>query len=142
MFFLNLNVFVTCLIIAAGTVGGPLAIIISLLSTPFVGGRSNLTYAFPLAYLVVGLILAWFWWKGGLSPAKRKPERERRFVTGHVLLASTNIILLLAFLGPVLIAKISGNSNFGMYALLGLYAAGLGFITWPVGLFMVWSSRA
>lgn len=141
MFFLNLNVFVTCMIIASSFAGGALAIFISLLLTPFVGSHSALSYAFVLAYLVVGLVLAWFWWKKGLSPAKRKPERERRFVTGHVLLALTNVILLLTFIVPISIAKISGNSGFGMYALFGMYAVMLGFIAWPVGLFMVWSSR-
>ena len=142
MFFLNLNVFVTCMIIAASTVGGILAMVLSLLLMPFVSNRAGIGYVVPIAYLLIGLILAWFWWKSGLSPAKRKPEREGRFVSGHVLLALANLILLVTFVGPLLIAKISGNSNIAMYAWFDIYAVMLGFIAWPVGLFMVWSSRA
>ncbi len=140
MFLRNLNVFVTCLVVAAMTVAGPVALMISMLLIPLLGERLVGGYVYPLSYVVLGIILAFAWWKVGLSPAKRMPEREGRFSKGHGLLALTNVLAIVAIAGPFLLAKVSGNSNLAMLAWLALPVYALGFIAWPAGLFMVWSS--
>ena len=142
MFLRNLNMFVTCLIVAGMTVAGPVALLVSVALRPVLGERAAGGYMYPLSYLVLGAILAFAWWKVGLSPAERKPEREGRFSKGHGVLALTNILAIVAIAGPMLLAKVSGNSNLAMLAWLALPVYALGFIAWPTGLFMVWSSRA
>lgn len=142
MFLRNLNVFVACLVVAGMTVAGPVALLVSMALRPVLGERGAGGYMYPLAYLVLGAILAFAWWKVGLSPAERKPEREGRFNKGHVVLALTNVLTIAAIAGPLLLANASGNSNFTMLAWLALPVYALGFIAWPAGLFMVWSARA
>lgn len=142
MFLRNLNVFVACLVIGGMTIAGPVALIVSIALTPILGERIASGYMYPLAYLVMSGILAVAWWRTGLSPAERKPERERRFSIGHSMLALTNILAVAAIAGPLIMAKVSGNSNLAMLAWFALPVYALGFIAWPVGLFMVWSARA
>jgi hypothetical protein len=142
MFLRNLNVFVACLVVAGMTVAGPVALLVSIALRPLLGERGSGTYMYPIGYLVIGAVLAFAWWKVGLSPAQRKPEREGRFNMGHGVLAFTNVLAVAAIAGPILLAKISGNSNLAMLAWLALPVYALGFIAWPTGLFMVWSARA
>lgn len=142
MFIRNLNVFIACLVIAGMTMAGPVALLFSVALRPVLGERVAGGYMFPIAYLALGAILAIAWWKTGLSPAERKPEREGRFRTGHGLLALTNILAVAAFAGPIVLAKASGNSNLAMLMWFALPVYALGFIAWPAGLFMVWSARA
>ena len=142
MFLRNLNVFVACLVVAAMTVAGPVALLVSMALRPVLGERGSGVYMYPLAYLVMGAVLAYAWWRVGLSPAQRKPEREGRFNRGHAVLALTNVLAIVAIAGPIILAKISGNSNLAMLAWLALPVYALGFIAWPAGLFMVWSAGA
>ena len=142
MFIRNLNVFVACLVIAGMTVAGPVALLAAVALTPVLGERVAGGFMFPIAYLALGAVLATAWWKTGLSPAERKPEREGRFKVGHGLLALTNILAVAAFALPFVLANVSGNSNLAMLAWLALPVYALGFIAWPAGLFMVWSARA
>lgn len=142
MFIRNLNVFIACLVISAMTIAGPVALLVSVALRPILSERMAGGYMYPVAYLALGTVLAIAWWKTGLSPAERKPEREGRFNIGHRLLALTNILTVAAVAGPFLLAKVSGNSNLAMLAWFALPVYALGFIAWPVGLFMVWSSRA
>lgn len=58
MFLRNLNVFVACLVIGGMTIAGPVALIISIALTPFLGDRMVGGFMYPLAYLVMGGILA------------------------------------------------------------------------------------
>lgn len=142
MFLRNLNVFIACLVVAGMTVAAPVALLVSVVLRPVLGERAAGGYMFPLSYVVIGAILAFAWWKVGLSPAERKPERASRFTKGHGVLALTNILAIVAVAGPMLLAKFSGNSNLAMLAWLAVPVYALGFIAWPAGLFMVWSSRA
>lgn len=142
MFIRNLNVFIACLVIAGMTIAGPVALLISVALRPILGERMAGGYMYPVAYLALGTLLAIAWWNTGLSPAERRPEREGRFKIGHGVIALTNILAVAAVAGPLLLAKVSGNTNFAMLAWFALPVYALGFIAWPVGLFMVWSSRA
>ena len=140
MFIRNLNLFIACLVIAGMTIAAPVGLLVSLALGPILGEQMAGGYLF--GYLALGTILAIAWWKTGLSPAEQKPEHKGRFNIGHGLLALTNILAIAAFAGPFLLAKVSGDNNLGMLAWFVLPVFALGFITWPVGLFMVWSSRA
>lgn len=142
MFFRNLNVFVACLVVAGMTIAGPVALLVSIALRPVLGERGAGGYMYPLAYLVLGAILAFVWWTVGLSPAQRKTEREGRFIIGHRVLALTNFLAIAAIAGPIFLAQVSGNSNLAMLAWFALPVYALGFIAWPAGLFMVWSARA
>ena len=142
MFVRNLNVFVACLIVAGMTVAGPVALFVSVILRPGLGDRGAGGYIYALTYGVLAAILAFFWWKGGLSPVIRRPEREGRFNTGHNVLGVTNILAIAAIAGPILMANASGDSNLAMLAWLALPVYAVGFIAWPAGLFMVWSARA
>ena len=142
MFLHNLNVFVSCLVVAGMTVAGPVALLVLIVLKPFFSDSEAVGYAYLIAYLMLGASLAIAWWRVGLSPATRNPEREGRFRTGHVVLALTNIFAISAIAGPMLLAKATGDSNLAMLAWFSLPVYALGFIAWPAGLFMVWSSRA
>ena len=140
MFMANLNVFLCLFALSFWMGSGPVAAVISLLLIPIGGARGSL--AFLLAYAVILAVLVFFWWRYGLSPKAINPERKRRHRIGHWLIGSLNILILCAFLVPLALAKLTGNHNLGMLMWFSLPAVAAGFILWPIGLFMVWSSRA
>ena len=143
MFFQNLNVFAACFALSIMFVAGPLIMVISILLAPlgqvFKGHAGHM---FPIAYLLLVLPLVFFWWKTGLSPGIRKPERERRYRMGHWLVGITNVMTIGAFTLPFLLARFSGNHNLAMLVWFALPVYAFGFLVWAVGLFMIWSSRA
>jgi len=138
----NLNVFIACWVIAGATIGAPIALLVSLALRPILGERAASNYMFMAGYLVLGLVFAVAWWKTGLSPDARKPEREGRFKAGHRVLGATSILCGVALVLPFLLARITGNSDLAMLAWFALPVYMLAFVAWPAGLFMVWSSRA
>jgi hypothetical protein len=142
MFFGNLNVFIACLVVAGMTVGGTVGLAASLVLRPLLGERVSGGFLFPLAYLLLALVLAVAWWRIGLSPRSIKIGRERRFRTGHWVLALTNVLALAAIAGPIVAAQLTGNAGLAMLAWMALPVYALGFISWPAGLFMVWSAAA
>jgi hypothetical protein len=142
MFLRNLNVFVACFVIAGMTIAGPVALLLSIPLSLLTGQRSGGAFMYPIAYVAIALVLAVIWWKSGLSPSQRKPERERRFNNGHSLLGLVNVLAVVSFAGPLVMAKMTGNQNLSMLAWFALPVYALGFVAWPAGLFMVWSSRA
>ena len=145
MFIRNLNVFVPCSVIACVTIGAWVGLLITFALIPLrsiVGELVPAQYTFQVGYLAVGAFLAIAWWRKGLSPAERKPELEGRFNTGHRLLAVASVLVLVTFAGPILLANVTGNFGLANLAWFAVPVFGLAFIAWPVGLFMVWSSRA
>ena len=139
-FLRNLNVFIACLVIGGMTAAGPLAMVIYVVGKPLFGDKAISTYGYPLGYLLMAAVLAFIWWRTGLSAEQAMRGREGRFRTGHVVLAIINILAVVSFAGPMLLARMSGNSNLAMLAWLAVPVYGLGFLAWPIGLFMVWSS--
>ncbi len=137
----NLNVFIACWVLAGATIGAPVALLVSFALRPILGERAASTYMFSSGYLILGLVLAFMWWKTGLSPDVRKPGRESRFKAGHRILAVTTFLGGAAVVVPFLLAKVTGNSNLAMLAWFAIPVYMLAFIAWPAGLFMVWSSR-
>lgn len=144
MFLQNFNVFIACFGLLAMFAAGPIIILVSAVLTPLRAGQDRFfaTYMFPLAYALLALILLAFWFKTGLAPAKRLPERERRYQLGHWLVAITSIATVLAFAFPLLLAHATGKHNFVMLAWLTLPVYSFGFLIWAGGLYMIWSSRA
>jgi hypothetical protein len=144
MFLPNFNVFIACFGLLAMFATGPIIILVSAVLTPIRTGQGGLlaTYMFPLAYALLALILLAFWFKTGLAPAKRLPERERRYQFGHWLVAITSIATAAAFAFPFVLAHTSGKHNLVMLAWLALPVYSFGFLIWAGGLYMIWSSRA
>ncbi len=139
----NLNVFLACLVLLSMFAAGPVILLLSLVLAPFAAaGKGFSTFMFPIAYALLALPLLVFWWKRGLAPAVRKPERERRYRVGHWLVAITTIATIAALVLPFLLARLAGNSNLAMLAWVALPVYSLGFLIWAVGLFMIWSARA
>ena len=139
-FLRNLNVFIACLVVGSITAAGPLAMVIYVVGKALFGEKAISSYGYPLGYLLMAAVLVFIWWRSGLSAAQAMRGREGRFRTGHVVLALINILAVVSFAGPMLLARISGNSNLAMLAWLAVPVYGLGFLAWPVGLFMVWRS--
>lgn len=143
MFFYNLNVFIACLLVGGMTLASPIGMFISIALSSFIGSK-NMTWlgiGSYLGYLVLAAILAIYWRKSGLSPAKRKQGREGRFKFGHILLGLTNALAIGTLTGPILLAQITNNSNLGMYAWYSLPIFMFGFLAWPIGLLLAWNSR-
>jgi hypothetical protein len=142
-FFANFNVFVACFVLLAVFTAGPFLVVIIMFLSPLASmlkGHEGLTY--PLVYGVIASLLILRWWKAGLVPVLRKPELERRYRFGHWSIAITNIVIVTAVAGPLLLIKLTGDSNMGLLAMFAAPLVGISFISWGVGLYMVWSSRA
>lgn len=144
MFLPNFNVFIACFGLLAMFAAGPIIVLVSAVLTPLSTGQGGFfaTYMFPLAYASLALILLAFWFKTGLAPAKRLPERERRYQFGHWLVAITSIATVVAFAFPFVLAHTLCKNNLVMFAWLALPVYSFGFLIWAGGLYMVWSSRA
>ncbi len=146
MFFANLNVFFACLILSALFAAGPLLMVASILLAPLAHmQKAYAGFMFPAIYFLLALPLVFFWWKTGLAPATRIPERERRYRMGHWLVGITTIATIAAFAAPFLLAHFSGKTNFVMlgwitWIALPIYA--FCYLAWAAGLYMIWSSRA
>ncbi|MFC0350522.1 hypothetical protein [Undibacterium danionis] len=142
MFFRNLNVFIACLLVGGMTLAAPVGMFMSIALMAVIGSKYATVAGYYLGYAILAATLAFFWWKGGLSPVTRKQDREGRFNFGHNLLGLTNVVAIGALAGPILLAQITKNSDLAMYAWFSIPVYMFGFLAWPVGLFMVWSSRA
>lgn len=93
-FWRNLNVFTIAFVVVAAVGIWMLVIPVSLALKLFPASRQAEAMAFPLAYALLAALLGGWWWKFGLSPRVRRPDRERRFRWGHVLLAICNVLAL------------------------------------------------
>lgn len=144
MFFANLNVFIACMALLAMFAAGPVIMLLSVGLAPFglVHRGFFSTYMYPLAYLLFSLPLLGFWWKSGLAPATRSPDRERRYRLGQQLVAVTNVATVAAVAVPWVLARSAGNRDLMMLAWFAVPVFALGFLVWGVGLFMIWSSGA
>src|SRR5882724_5801602 len=141
-FFASLNVFVPTFVLAYFLAATPVRMLVSaallaLHSSP----QREILYAQSATYALVLLALVAFWWRVGLSPRQRKPEREARFRRGHTTLAIANSVLVAAILIPVLVS-LSGRAYPPTLAWLTIAAYPIVTFGWAAGLFMVWSSRA
>jgi hypothetical protein len=139
----NLNVFIACFILLAMFAAGPIIMIVSLLLAP-VGQyfKGHAGFMYPVAHFSLTLPLIFFWWKTGLSPTSRNPERQRRYLIGHWMVGITNLMTTVALTLPFLLAHFSGNSNLVMLAWIAFPVYAFGFLFFGIGLFLIWSSRA
>ena len=139
MFFSNVNVFVACFALLAFVTAPMVTIVVSLALAPF-PSLARGGYQFMAGYGIVAVALIAFWAKVGLAPAVRKPSREVRYRRGQLLLAVTNVLVILAMVMPFVLAKLSGNPGMAMLAWFSIVALPLGMLFWAISLFMVWSS--
>ena len=97
----DLNIFVAALVIASSVGGMVIFAPLSMLMKMVLPARLAEILGYAFSHLLVAGLLAYWWWKHGLSPRERDPARERRFQWGHGLLAFFNITLLTMFLLPL-----------------------------------------
>ena len=128
MFLANLNVFFPCflfltyvgMVIAAG-VGVTAAIVVCV---------------------SLNLALIALWLGAGLAPEVRNPQREERYRGSQSWLAGTNVLALVTFGGPLLLAELLNDRRYAGYLWFTLPVVPLCMILWPLCLFGIWSSRA
>jgi hypothetical protein len=122
MFLANLNVFIPCLLLLL-----------------FFGQGILFFIPMGLGYVLMPIVLIGIWIIRGLVPAEPDPSRASRWRGGHWLLAVTNVIALLGIAIPMILsAAVDTNWGHALWILVPILA--IGALTWPVGLFMVWSS--
>ena len=143
MFIANLNVFSCLFALSSMVMTGPIYIVISIFLHPFSASLKGYEqYIYPLSYAILAIVLAIFWWRVGLSPRTINPERKHRHRIGHWLLGSVNVATFCTLILPIVLAKLAENSNLSMLMWFSIPVYLAGFILCPIGLFMVWSSRA
>lgn len=136
----DLNVFVAAFIGFASLGGFALFVPVGLVLKLVLPAQRAEQLAFPLGYVLLALVLAYFWWKHGLSPRYPDPRSQNSFRWGHRLLAMANVLMVgmfaLTSLGrPGFMSKIGIAGNFVMLLLT------LAPIATVAGLVLVWSSR-
>jgi hypothetical protein len=96
----------------------------------------------PLSYLLVFIAVLVLFAKHEVSPLVRQPAREQRYRRGHWLLASMNVLAVLAIGLPSLLSALLHDQNMMMLMWYAIPVYGIAFPVWALGLYMVWSSRA
>ena len=134
MFLRNLNVFIPYLYLLSATLGAMLSTTFDTSFAEYFPQSANpyLVRHAPSLLLIV-LALCIVWWRTGLSPSSYRPEREKRFKRGHNLVAMGNISFAITLLGAF-------KLPFLLFLLTPFVL--LAYISWIVGLIMIWSSRA
>jgi hypothetical protein len=151
-FWPNLNVFITAFALMASMGMFVVVIPVTIVAKLVLPAREAELWAFPAAYVLIALGLAWYGWKFGLSPRERMPQREQRFRIGHGLLAFCNIaglaMLVFAWLlpyvaahGGALLSRPAGSLPAMQLAALAMVPFSIAPIVGIAGLVMVWTSR-
>jgi len=141
-FWANLNVFLALLVLVAGVGAFFLYVPIALVAKLVLPPQKAELYALPAAYVLIAAGLGWKWWKAGLSPAKRNPEHERRFKSGHVLLAVANVFIVAAFVPAFLAPSLLAHMKFLPAAPLAMMLPSVVPLLLIAGLVMVMTARA
>ncbi|WP_062791102.1 hypothetical protein [Aquitalea pelogenes] len=96
----------------------------------------------PLSYLLVFIAVLVLFAKHEVSPLVRQPAREQRYRRGHWLLASMNVLVVLALGLPSLLSALLHNQNMMMLMWYSMLLYPIAPLVWAIGLVMVLSSRA
>ena len=128
MFLANLNVFFPCFLFLT---------FVGFCITAGAGAVASIVVCVSLNFALIAL-----WLGVGLAPELRSPHREGRYRSSQLGLTILNVLALVAFGGPLLLAEIMNDRRYGAYLWYALPVAPLCMIFWPMSLFGVWSSRA
>jgi len=140
MFWRNLNVFITSLVMISLFAGPFVGFMLRLFAAPLVGTLFTPQYG---SYLVVAAVLIIIWIRRGLAPAEIRPEREGRHRIGMRLLTAANVVFVLTLFVVGLFAAMGMAEYHGMVAFVYLWPAmALAILVGPIGLLMVLTSGA
>ncbi|WP_374557089.1 hypothetical protein [Aquitalea pelogenes] len=95
-----------------------------------------------LSYLLICIGVLFVFAKYNVLPLVRQPAREQRYRRGHWLLASMNVLVVLAFGMPMLLSTLLHDQNRMMLMWYSSQVYPIAPLVWAIGLYMVWSSRA
>lgn len=144
-FWRNLNVFIAAFVLGLAAGGWLLMVPTALVLRLFMERQRAELVALPASYAVLAVVLAWYWWRSGLSPTVRRPDREGRFRKGHALLLASNVLaggmVVSSFVLPALLQHTKLPKLPALAALI-MAALPIGIIAGIAGLIMVWSARA
>jgi hypothetical protein len=136
MFLRNLNVFVPCWAVLGLFLAAPVAAMVSTaLNAAHVSNPVG--KAMLVAYALVAAVPALVWRFFGLVPAALRPDRQRRFARGQVVLSVANLAAVAAVSGLYLPWLRSQSLLWiGVYGAVSVVP----LLAWPAGLAMVWTS--
>ncbi|MDP3760134.1 MAG: hypothetical protein Q8R01_06420 [Ramlibacter sp.] len=137
----NLNVFIAAFVLGVAVGGWVLMVPTSLVLKLFIEPRRAEIVALPASYVVLAAILAWHWWRTGLSPKVRRPEREGSFRKGHALLLVSNLLAVGGPASSFLLPALLVHTKLPTLASAIMAAYPLSMIAGIAGLIMVWSAR-
>jgi hypothetical protein len=146
----KLNVFIPVLVFAELMLGQTLQLPLMIVSGPLISllkskdGFGMLPYMLAsfLSYLLICIGVLFIFAKYNVLPLVRQPAREQRYRRGQWLLASMNVLVVLAIGLPWLLSVLLHNQNMMMLMWFSMLVYPVAIPVWAIGLYMVWSSRA
>ena len=141
-FWPSLNVFVTTFGLLAAVGGFAVVVPVSLVTKLFLPAPRAEAIAFPLAYAVLALGLAWYGWTKGLYPMHRRPDREARFRRGQVLLACCNVMAVAGWAASFALPSLAARGGLQAVGAVMLAMFSVAPFVGALGLGMVWTAGA
>ena len=145
----NFNLFIPCLILALFVFSQllmiPMMLIFGFLAKLGILSQKGLftsPWQFYLPHLLTFALVTYIFLKRDISPVTRKPTHENRYQIGQKLIGIMNIIAAVTIILPIIISKLSNNSENMLYMYFAIPVLGIGLCVWLVGLYMVLSSKA
>ena len=142
MFLAKLNVFIPCFVLVL-LLGTFLLGALFALGLTALGLSDDLAtgIAFPLSFITIIALFIRFWIRKGSVLFDPDPARESRYRIGHGVLATTNALLATSVAIPIILAAAFSNPNTMNLLWIAVAIFPLALVAWPIGLYMIWTSK-
>ena len=138
----RLNLLIPCLVLAAILAFFLAAFIGFGLQAIGLGSELSLAIAFALSFVIfLGLFIR-LRRRRAFVPIAPDSTREARYRIGHGVLATINVLLATSVAVPVILATAFSNPEMAnlLWFAVGIFVLAIG--AWPIGLYMVWTSKS